>query len=758
MDRGSVKLLAALALVAAFVAAAAARYRPPPPRPGDAPPRQFSAVRARELLREVLGDGQPHPAGSAAAASVRQRIAAGLERLGIRPEVQEGFACGAVRICGRVENLVARIEGTRPGKAVLLSVHYDSVPAGPGASDDGAGVAAALEIARALKADPAPPHPVVFLFNEGEEDDLLGAQAFLAGHPWAKEIGAVVNLEARGTSGASLMFETSDESGWLVDLFARSVARPASNSIYYTVYKLLPNDTDLTVYKRAGLSGLNFAFIGGEARYHTPRDDFAHADPGSLQHHGDNALAMMRALAHADLDSPRRGELVFFDLLALRVMRWPLRSMPALAVAAALLWLAGAAGALRRGELRPLGVAWGAGAFLLGAAATWALGWVLLAVLRAAGAVAYPFVAHPAAARAAFLALPLLGSWLAAVSLGRRAGAAGLWWGTWAGWAVAGLATSFASPGLSYPFVLPCLVAGLCGLAAAAHARWLPLLLPLGVAAVLWCPVAWLLYDALGIPILPASSALLALVLGAAAPAWLGADARLRGAVAFGTAAVAVTLAVAAAVLPPFSADNPRKLNLWYRLDAESQQARWLASAGMGPLPVQLAAAAPFERKPAPALEWAPRLQAYAAPAGAIPMAKPELVVAENQLAGATRKIRARLRSPRGAPVAGVVLPVARVVSVRMNGVAVPGTVSKNLVGAPHGDTREWRGYACATLGPSGVELELELNGPDPVDAYLWDASPGLPEQGAALLSARPAWVVPFQTGDRTLVVAKLRL
>src|SRR6266852_2367321 len=77
MDRGSVKLLAALALVAAFVAAAAARYRPPPPRPGDAPPRQFSAVRARELLREVLGDGQPHPAGSAAAASVRQRIAAG---------------------------------------------------------------------------------------------------------------------------------------------------------------------------------------------------------------------------------------------------------------------------------------------------------------------------------------------------------------------------------------------------------------------------------------------------------------------------------------------------------------------------------------------------------------------------------------------------------------------------------------------------------------------------------------------------------
>ncbi len=758
MDRGSAKLLAALALLAAFVAAAALRYRPPPPRAGDARPRQFSAVRAREVLRAIGGDGQPHPTGSAAAAAVRQRIAAELERLGHRPEVQEGFACGPVGICARVTNLLARIEGRRPGKAVLLSVHYDSVPAGPGASDDGVGVAAALEIARALKADPAPPNPIVLLFNEGEEDDLLGAEAFVAGHPWAKEIGAVVNLEARGTAGPSLMFETSDGSGWLIDLFARSVARPASNSIYYTIYKLLPNDTDLTVYKRSGLFGLNFAFIAGEARYHTPRDDFAHADPGSLQHHGDNALAMVRALAQADLDSPPRGERVFFDLLAFRVVRMPLGWMPVLAMAAALLWLAGVVRAVRRGELRPAALAWGFGAFLLGGAATGAAACVLLLVLRAAGAVPYPFVAHPAAARAAFLALPLLGSWFAVLWPGRRAGAAGLWWGTWAGWAVAGLATSLASPGVSYPFVLPCLAAGFCGLATAAHARWLPLLLPAGVAAVLWCPVAWLLYDALGVPILPASSALLALVLGAAAPAWLEAGARLRGALAFGTGAVVVTLAVAAVALPPFSADNPRKLNLWYRLDVDAQQARWLASASTGPLPAQLAAAGPFDPKPGSALEWAPRLLAYAAPAAAIPLARPELAVEDQRPGRGTRSIRGRLRSPRGAPLAGIALPAARIISVRMNGVAVPDAPSKDHAGAAYGDARSWRGVVCSTTGPEGAELEIEVKGPEPVEGYLWDATPGLPEQGAPLLSARPSWAVPFQTGDRTLVVAKLRL
>src|SRR5207253_1545044 len=215
-----------------------------------------------------------------------------------------------------------------------------------------------LEIARALKADAAPENAIVLLFNEGEEDDLLGAEAFVARHPWAKQVGAVVNLEARGTAGASLMFETSDESGWIVSLFARSVARPASNSIYYTIYKLLPNDTDLTVYKRHGMAGLNFAFIGGESRYHTPRDDFAHASAGSLQHHGDNALAMVRALAQANLESPPRSELVFFDVLTFGIVRWPLRWMPALAVLAVLLLIGAAVRAGRRGELRAASVLW----------------------------------------------------------------------------------------------------------------------------------------------------------------------------------------------------------------------------------------------------------------------------------------------------------------------------------------------------------------------------------------------------------------
>ena len=749
----SAKLLGALAIVAVFVGASALRYRAPAPKPADAPLTEFSGERAQNVLRGLVADGSPHPTGSAVATRIRQRIVAQLEQLGYGPELQEKFACG-VRLCARVTNVLARLDGANAGKAVLVSVHYDSVPAGPGASDDGSGVAAALEVARALKAGPAAKNAVILLFNEGEEDGLLGAEAFTSTHPWAQQVGAVVNLEARGTTGASLMFETSDASGWIIDLFARSAARPATNSIYYTIYKLLPNDTDLTVYKRRGLAGLNFAFIGGESRYHTPRDDFAHASAGSLQHHGDNALAMVRALAQADLDSPPRTELVFFDVLDFGIVRWPLRWMPVLAIVAVLLLIAAAVRAGRRGEVRGPAVAWGLAAFAAAVVGTGIIGVLLFLLLRLVGAVPYPWIAHPAPARAAFLALPVLVSAAAASWVGRRGGPAGLWWGTWAAWAVASVATAFAAPGLSYPFVLPCLVAAVCELA---RARRLALFLPVALAALLWCPIAWLLYDGLGMPILAASAALLAIVLSTAAPAWTEPSASVRRCVAIGAAAVVVIGSAVAAFVAPFSPDNPRKLNLWYRVDANGEPV-WLASANTGPLPSSLTKVARFGKTPVAALPWLPDLRAYSAPGPGLLLGAPELLVVEDRIQGTGRSIRARLRSGRAAAIVGFALPRERVASVRMNGVGFTNTASKNLAAASITDAADWRTYACTTTPREGVEVEIELTGTAPVNVHVWDASPGLPLPGRDLLAARPDWAVPFNTGDRTMVLAKATL
>src|SRR6185295_2430786 len=236
-----------------------------------------------------------------------------------------------------------------------------------------------------------------------EEAGLLGASAFTERSPAMQEVGALVNLEARGSSGPSLMFETSGPDAWAVSRFAARVSRPFTSSLFPTVYQFLPNDTDLTVFKGRGeLSGLNFAFIGEPSRYHTPADNFANASPASLQHHGDNALAAVRG---------------------------PAGLSPLLGVLALALTLAAAVLARRRGILTwssfGLGLLVTPAALLL----TLAVAFGLQATL--AGAFPSPWVARPLAAIAAFWLVSLAVTLWTAVLLTRRGGVAGFWSGVW---------------------------------------------------------------------------------------------------------------------------------------------------------------------------------------------------------------------------------------------------------------------------------------------------------------------------------------
>src|SRR5271156_835665 len=293
---GNRGLLIALSGIALLLAATLATYRPPAPRGPDASPAAFSAHRAKAILEDLVGNGVAHPIGSPADAQMREAIVKRLSALGYSTELQSGFVCNDDGECGNPTNIVATL-GPKPvaREAVLLAAHYDSVPAGPGASDDGAGVAAILEIARILTVLPAPRHPVVLLISDGEEAGLLGAMLFVREHPLSKHVKAAVNMEARGTTGPSLMFETGTANNWLMHLYGAAIARPVTNSLYYVVYKRLQNDTDFTVFKAAGYQGFNFAFIGDVGRYHTPLDNAANASAASIQQQGDNALASLLA-------------------------------------------------------------------------------------------------------------------------------------------------------------------------------------------------------------------------------------------------------------------------------------------------------------------------------------------------------------------------------------------------------------------------------------------------------------------------------
>ena len=286
---------------ALILAATLAAYRTPAPLDKDAGATVFSAMRAREILKELVGDGVPHPMGSAADAKVRDLIVKRLTALGYTAELQTGLSCNEIgAACGTPTNIVATRGAFAGNDAVMLAAHYDSVPAGPGASDDGVGVANLLEIARVLSVMPQPKHPIVLLVTDGEEGGLLGAALFTREHPLAKHIWAAVNMDTRGVSGPSLMFETGTANAWLMRLYGRSTLQPITNSLCYVIYKSLPNNTDFTVFKTAAYQGFNLAFIGDVADYHTPLDSFENASPSTMQHQGANALSGLLALANAD--------------------------------------------------------------------------------------------------------------------------------------------------------------------------------------------------------------------------------------------------------------------------------------------------------------------------------------------------------------------------------------------------------------------------------------------------------------------------
>ncbi|MCI0529786.1 MAG: M28 family peptidase, partial [Nitrospira sp.] len=143
----------AFLFLAFFVFLGVYQLSPPDVVPISAPHTEFSSSRAIKHL-EIIAK-KPHPMGSPEHTEVRDYILKELATMEISPEIQKTTIVNPQRyvfLAGTVHNLVATLKGTNNTKALLLVGHYDSVSTGPGASDDGAAVAAMLETLRALKA------------------------------------------------------------------------------------------------------------------------------------------------------------------------------------------------------------------------------------------------------------------------------------------------------------------------------------------------------------------------------------------------------------------------------------------------------------------------------------------------------------------------------------------------------------------------------------------------------------------------------
>lgn len=756
------RILFALAFPAAILCVSLVTTRPPAPKPSDAPANEFSATRARNVLYQLVGDDLPHPIGSAQNDVVRGRIIDQLTRLGYQPDVQTGFACDEFGTCGTVKNVLARLPGTQPGQAVLLAAHYDSVPAGPGASDDGAGVATVLEIARALKAMPQPRNSIILMIDDGEEAGLLGAHAFIDGHPWAKEVGAAVNIEARGSSGPSLMFETGSANEWVVRLFARSVWHPATSSIFYTIYKTLPNDTDFTVFKAAGYQGLNFAYLSDVVHYHTPLDSFENANPASLQHHGDNALPSLVALANADVESPPRSEAAYFDVFEHWVARWPARSSLPVSILAMLLigvqifWL------MRVQRLRTGEYLWGILAWIVVILSTAVLAWIVVRIIRLAGALPVNWVAHPLPLQVAMWSLAVAVVVTFGTFFARKAGFWGLWAGTWTWISVLSVALSYLLPGVSYLLVLNSCAAAVSGLAFTLRRgedkQGSPVLaaVPLATGAIAGFGLALMLYDTLGVQWLLIVAVAVALLLTPLIPLCRDLrDASGLPALAVPGIPIALTLAAAfvAAVVPAFSAKAPERVNIEYWQDADSGKGQWIVHPGSGRLPEPIRLAAKFHLVEHGPFPWSLQ-QAFLADAPNLDVAPPTFTILNSSEVNGKRTYRALLRSERGATQAMVFFPPnSGIEDVRAEDLPLApasARVRRYLNG--------WSIFNCVTMTPKGVAIDFTLPEGKPVEIYAVDQTFRLPEQGSFLLKSRPLTAIPSQDGDVTLVSRRVQL
>ena len=542
-------LAAALAIIAAM-----SLFLLPAPKSADSDPTGFSADHAKQLI-DTFAD-EPHSVlHTEAHARSRDEIVTMFKDLGYQPEIHSDpmplseatntsqYSEAGLDALARLntENIVVRDPG-KTDDTMMLTAHYDSAVdfektadgrwdpkpgVSSGAADDGYGVATIIETLRAIKADGrTPERSLLIVITDAEELNLLGAMNEMLHHRADYDnVDLIVNIEARGTSGPAVMFETSDTNASATEFFLKNAPRPFATSLMPAVYRMMPNGTDLSIYLKEGFTGLNFASIGNSENYHTASDSPAYSDLTSLQHYGDQVLGLARAWSF-DQDTPKLTDdqdRVFFPVFSGFTVHYPATVGVILGVVA--IALTAAATVLQARKVRwsrVAGTAWGL---------TWRI------VVSAGAAFLVQFVANSLGLLTSLenntwiyrTVLYLVPTLLAAAlitrfllkrrhdGLNREASMATLLM-----FAVSSVLFMILLPGAAYLFVPTTAVLALTGLVPASL-RPIAAAVACFAVAVLFAPISWLVAEALtaslaAVPIALTASAVAPLVLNLLPP------------------------------------------------------------------------------------------------------------------------------------------------------------------------------------------------------------------------------------------------
>ncbi len=431
---------------------------------------RFSLENARAHVQMLAGTIGSRPIGTPENARARQYLIDQLRLFGYDVRVQETDARRPdLGYSAHVVNIIAMKPGTDRNAIALVS-HYDSVPEAPGAADDGLGVAVSLEAARVLAARQERQHTLFVLVTDGEESGLMGAAGVVTDRDVMSRLNAYIDIEATGSAGPALLFETGPGNGWIVKPWARSAPHPRGASFGVEIYKRLPNDTDFSIFKLHDVPGLNFAAIGDSYSYHTARDTPDRLANETLSTTGENVVQTVLALDRLDLRTRSKANQTYFDIGRTVAVSWgPVAAWLIAAVSLAcglLAWFKTLGACVRligiwrwifEALWALIGVAFVAASMI---GATWAL--------RHGRTVYHPWYAHPDRLFLMLLAIGILAGWLVirfGAILPARVHAPRhpmlVWSLTLPVWvALAGFAAATA-PSAGYLWTVPLLVAGL---------------------------------------------------------------------------------------------------------------------------------------------------------------------------------------------------------------------------------------------------------------------------------------------------------
>jgi Peptidase family M28 len=696
----------------------------------------FDGDRAVARLVRILGDETPHPVDSAPNDAVRERLLAEIIALGYTPEVRDDFACrGAKRwggmACARVRNVLFRA-GPSGANAAMIMSHYDSVPAAPGAGDDGAGVSAALEIAAQLKARTLT-KPVIFLFTDGEEAGLLGATSFVRKDPWRDDVSLVINLEARGTGGPAIMFQTSSPNQSAIAAFTHGPLRTVANSLAADIYRTLPNDTDATLFLDGKADVLNFAFISPLARYHTREDKLANLEIASVAHMGAAALAAIDGHTALSLEPKSGGQVIYSDVVGRGMLVLPMAAGWVLLgfgfVAAGFQFFRSEKGGAWRAFVAPLVAIVAAGT----------IGYGLLFVVDQIRAEEAWWSVSPIYARGLVYGAAVLGAGLAlwmcrGVSPNRVIASAWLW--------LSGLFLGLAliAPGA---MILVAPAAGLFGLcviigqvwkrSAFLNVTWI------GTLIILIFPTLDFAEAGLGFEMgwgFGALSGLISFAVMASALSanWVG----WKPLAALSALVMAST--IGAVLAPAYSPDIPRPLNVSHI--HEDAANNWLLSPGNEPAPAAMQTIAPFALGTLTGSDDKRMIaKAQAQPSS---LGLPSIEIMSEAISGSSRTLVLRVLSPEADEVS-LSIPAAAKVTSMGNGVVTEKEMFDYEADKPKG--LRCVGRACASWD---IKVVLAL---EKTDWIISAVRRGQGPEGVPLVNARPPWAAPYQGGDRRVSV-----